>query len=96
MKPSELLADPFDWCKHASALDGNRDECDPFSRKARAFDLETALFKCYGGTEGSTYKQAVWNLREYAGVKETDLRAWNDDPETSHEILMAALKGASL
>lgn len=90
MKPSELLADPARWCRGSVAMDAEGRRVPENHPKACRWCAMGAIVHCK--------TMGVIALQEYlrrSGIA-SDIAAWNDDPNTQHADVLAALTAVGL
>jgi len=104
MKVCELLSDETKWTKGAFARDVKGVECSPNTWVAQSWCLLGAISKCYGyvpisdGFSPTPCENAIRQLRNalrrvHGRNVITD---WQDDPETTFEMVQELLKEANI
>ena len=80
------------WTKGLYACDKNFHECTPRSYSALRWCSSGAIQAAY--TYSVAYREAVDKLRNVIGRE--DIAGWNDDPERTHEEVIAAFEKAGI
>lgn len=90
MKPSDLLRTPQRWTKRTYARDSKGNRIAAFAPEAEQWCVRGAIFKCC-----PDFLTALRMLRDVL-PENTNVTAWNDDPNRTHDEMRAALLEAGL
>ena len=94
MTVKELLSDPKRWTKHANARDSNGQDCNLRSPEAVCWCITGAMSKVRNESYEAMYHKvmkAIIKLFDGNGIV-----AFNDDPNTTHEMVMQVLEEAGV
>jgi hypothetical protein len=92
MKTYELLDSPEKWTKEVLARDSKGNSTHPDSPEAVCWCVKGALRKCYPNYDD--WRVAYDRLREAKNFG--SIVSWQDDPETTYEEIIEALKLADV
>ena len=87
MKLYEVIDEPSKWCAHQNALDGDGYPISAFDPKARSWCLYAALMRFVPSRQKH---QVLVDAVQQMGYR--NIAAFNDDPETTFDIVQTLLR----
>ncbi len=97
MKAKELLASRDRWVQDDWAIDREHESVDPTSPNACCWCMLGAIVNCYPDyLDQRKAVKKVEELLEAKGFEAASIPDFNDDPNTTHELVLSILEEADV